>query len=110
MNEELVNVNKWLQDNKLFLNYNKTNYLIFSRKRNKPNITFTINGHILKQQHSIKYLGITIDDKISWNPHITKLKTQLAQTCFALSKLKKYANNKTMKIVYYSLFYSKIKY
>ena len=110
MNNELVNVNKWLQDNKLFLNYDKTSYLIFSRKRNKPKFTLTINNHILKQQHCTKYLGITIDDNISWNPHITKLKTQLAQTCFALSKLRKYANNKTMKKVYYSLFYSKIKY
>ena len=110
VNNELININNWLHSNKLFLNYSKTNYLIFTKKKTKLKFNISINNHILKQQESIKYLGITIDQSLTWKPHIRKLQSTLSRNCYALSKLKDYVPEKTMKSVYYSLFFSKLKY
>ena len=88
VNNELININNWLHSNKLFLNYSKTNYLIFTKKKTKPKFNISINNHILKQQESIKYLGITIDQSLTWKPHIRKLQSTLSRNCYALSKLK----------------------
>ena len=110
LNMELKNINNWLEKNKLFLNHSKSNYLIFSKKKNKPSITISINNNILQQQHTTNYLGIIIDDNLNWKPHINNLKLNLSRSCYALSKLRNYANLYTMKNIYYSLFYSKLKY
>ena len=110
INTELQKINNWLISNKLFLNYAKSNYLIFSKKRSKPNFSININNHTLNQEDSVKYLGITIDNKLTWKPHIKNLRSTLSKSCYALAKLKQYVNKKTMKTVYYSLFYSKLQY
>ena len=50
----------------------KSNYLLF----NSANVALTINGHVLDNVHVVKYLGIFIDDTLSWSfqiNHITRL-------------------------------------
>ena len=94
INKELENVNRWLQNNKLFLNYSKSHYLIFNKSKKKPKLNIFINNNLLKQQDKIKYLGILIDQKLNWKPHINKLKSNLSKTCFLLAKLKPYTNKK----------------
>ena len=110
INTEMIKIDTWLKTNKLFLNYSKSSYLIFSKKQHKHNFKISINDNILDQQHSAKYLGVTIDDKLNWKPHLNNLKSSLSRACYAICKLKSYANIKTLKNVYYSLFYSKLKY
>ena len=40
--------------------------------KHKPLIfNYTLHGHILEEEESSKYLGITINNRMSWNPHIT---------------------------------------
>ena len=110
INEELNKLNHWLQENKLFLNYSKSNYLIFSKRRNKTTMSISINNQILSQQSTAKYLGVTIDENLTWKPHLQNLKSTLAKSCYCLSKLRQYVNKKTLLQVYYSLFYSKLQY
>ena len=110
INTEMIKIDNWLKANKLFLNYSKSNFLIFSQKKQTYHFKISINNSILKQQHSAKYLGVTIDDKLNWKPHLNNLKTSLSRSCYAICKLKNYANLRTLKSVYYSLFYSKLKY
>ena len=110
INKELENINSWLKSNKLFLNYKKTNYLIFSKRKTKYHLNIVINNQKLIEQDSTKYLGITIDNKLSWQPHLKNLQTTLSRGCYALSKLVPYANQYVMKSVYYSLIYSKLQY
>ena len=51
INYELQNVNSWLHKNKLFLNHNKTNYLIFSKRKTKFKFNIFINKHLLQEKH-----------------------------------------------------------
>ena len=86
INTEMIKIDTWLKTNKLFLNYSKSSYLIFSKKQHKHNFKISINDNILDQQHSAKYLGVTIDDKLNWKPHLNNLKSSLSRACYAICK------------------------
>ena len=66
MNKELSKIIEWLHANKLSLNVNKTQYMIFSKKNNNVNIhkLVIINNINLKKVENIKFLGVIIVSKI----------------------------------------------
>ena len=41
--------------------------------------TLSINDAVLSRMDSVKYLGVYLDDKLNWTPHIKLLSLQLAQ-------------------------------
>ena len=100
----------WLISNKLFVNYSKSNYLIFTKKRINHKFNVRLDSKIIDQAHSTKYLGIIINDKLNWKDHITNLKSKLARNNYILHKLKPYVNKKTLKLVYYSIIYPHLQY
>ena len=110
VNIELDKVHKWLKDNKLFINYKKSNFLIFTKKRHKHNFQIKLGTEILNQETSTNYLGITLDDKLNWEPHLNKLKAKLARNCFVIYKIKRYVNESTLKMLYYSFIHPHIQY
>ena len=66
INSELEYVSDWLKVNKLTLNVNKTKFMLFSNSiSNLPgNVTF--NNTVLEKVDTIKFLGLTIDENLSW--------------------------------------------
>ena len=52
---------------------------------------FGYNGQPL-QIPACLYQATRIDNKLSWKPHVQKVKTQLSRACGILSKLKHYTN------------------
>ena len=63
LNRELNNIHVWLCANKLSLNVEKSNFVIFHppEKKITKDIKLDINGKELKRHYCIKYLGILID-------------------------------------------------
>ena len=64
MNKTLKHLDTWLSLNKLTINLNKTNYLIFNN--NKAKLSIIINNIVIIQKISIKHLG---DSNINWKLH-----------------------------------------
>ena len=65
---ELEICSKWLVDNKLSLHMGKTECIIFGSKRKLGkinNFSVKCNGHTIKAQRSVKYLGLTLDDQLT---------------------------------------------
>ena len=58
--------------NKLKLNVSKSNcMLIGSRQRSSGKcLHLMLNGDVLRQTSAIKYLGVYIDQHLTWNAHI----------------------------------------
>ena len=110
INYELTKVYKWLLDNKLFLNYNKSTYLIFTNKKIHHKFNIKVKQNEIKESTFTKYLGITIDNKLNWKPHILNLKSKLARNNYLLFKLSKYVNQSTLRTVYYSLIHPFLQY
>ena len=112
LNSELKLVTDWLRANKLSLNESKAKLLLF-RPINKMNLTLSnikLNGHLLALAKSVTYLGIEIDETLSWNNQIQVLAKKLSRTNRSLSKLRYYIPTETLTSTYYSLFQSYILY
>ena len=65
-NQDLQSIDAWLISNKLSLNVNKSNHILFQTANCKvlPNINLKLRGKIVKKVRSAKFLGVTIDDLI----------------------------------------------
>ena len=64
------NLSKWLNNNRLIPNINKTKLMLITPKKIKvlPDIMF--DGVKLEWVDQIKYLGITLDNRLSFGPHV----------------------------------------
>ena len=68
INHELKVLVQWLRSNKLSLNESKTELITFrSPWKHLPREPHRINKYMLKLHSHIKYLGILIDEVLSWN-------------------------------------------
>jgi retron-type reverse transcriptase len=74
LNNDLSNVNTWLEANKLTLNAEKTEFMLIASKRKlkrfsgNPNIT--IGNYNIKEVKNKKVLGIVLDEELKWGEHI----------------------------------------
>ena len=64
----------------------------------------------LKRVKSVKYLGVILDEKVTWSEQIEDLSKRLSCAAGIFSKLRYYINIKTMIEMYHSLFNSKLQY
>ena len=96
MNNELKLLPDWHRANKLSSNESKTNILIF-RPRRKLNITVPntkLNNFILTPEKTVTYLGIEIDENLSWNKQIEILAKKPSRANGILSKLSHFVSKK----------------
>ena len=111
LNLELYTTDQWLRANKLSLNNNKTNFmLVTSRKHNPASFEVIINYHNISPEDNLRYLGVLLDNKLSWKPHVQRVKTQLSRACGILSKLIHYTTLPVLKVVYNSLIHPYLNY
>jgi len=67
-------LNKWLRANQLSLNFNKTNYVHFTVKRNMAvNLKIGFNNNFIINNTYTKFLCVTINNTLFWNNHIDLL-------------------------------------
>ena len=65
---------------------------------------FKIDGKRLIPIHLVKYLGVLIEEHMSWNEQIYQIKLKLNRAIGILGKLRSHATLNTLRIAYYSLF------
>ena len=76
LNNELENVTKWLNANRLAVNMKKTHYMIFHRPKFKTTAQDVVmQNSALTCVTTTKFLGVIIDHKFKWNDHITYVKS-----------------------------------
>ena len=110
MNKDLSSLFYWLKANKLYLNVQKTELIIFRPAELKidPPFKFTLDDLMkwLALSHSVKYLGVHLDDHLQLN----EVKMKLNRAIEILSKLRYYSNLEILKMVCHSLFGSHLLY
>ena len=112
VNRELDKLYLWLNVNRLSLNIDKTNYIIFHpfNKPLKQQITIKINKKAIQEKKSLKYLGVLIDANLNWKYHISYITKKISRSIGIMYKLRPFLPLNIMKNVYYSLIYSQITY
>ena len=108
MNRELKKVKKWLDANRLSLNIDKTNFVIFHPPRVKipEPVIVKFGRKKIQCENSVKFLGILFDSNLSWKHHINELSKKLSRTLGLFYKIRHYVPLELLKQLYYSLFYS----
>ena len=113
VNIQLSNVYRWLCANKLSLNIEKSNYIIFHSVQRKLNyqVRITLNGQLFKQELSTTYLGVVIDCHLNWKSHISNLSKRLNVTDIgAISEVRHFVDMAILTNLYYSLVYPFLTY
>ena len=112
MNLDLKNLSQWLKANKLYLNFTKTELIIFhsSSKKIDHNLKFKLDGKRLTPTSTVKYLGVLLDEHLLWSKQINHVTTKLNQAIGILSTLRNNTSLKTLKMTYHSLFSSHLLY
>ena len=103
---ELLNIDNWLIANKLFLNSDKTKYILFRMPNSKTppiNLFLTFRGCNIEKVSSIKLLGIIVNENLSWKEHIMLIYKRLRQIFCIIIKIKPNLNEKTLLMLYHSL-------
>jgi ribonuclease HI len=71
MQSGLRMVENWCRDKGLSVNPKKTSLILFTRKRKLESISrLTLFGTELIETNEVKYLGIVLDKKLTWKPHL----------------------------------------
>ena len=102
-NREIELMTQWLVLNKLSVNKKKTNYMLFTnRKINLDLVTVKMGDSLVNRVSAIKFLGINIDDKLTWNIHIGVICNKLSKNIGVMYKLKSLPQN-ILKMIYNSI-------
>ena len=106
--DDINAITKWLLDNKLFLNTDKTNVMLLgssSRLRNVQNDPFSvmINDYKLERVKKAKCLGVVIDDELLWHNQVSSVTQKLFCKIGLLRRLKTFLDTSTLNILYKSL-------
>ena len=94
------------------LNVMKTNYAIFKPRQKKFNssISLSFGGKPLQQSNITKFLGVYIDDHLTWKHHISYVCKQIAKSIGIIFRSRFFLSSTTKLTLYYTLIYPYIVY
>ena len=115
VNIELQKINQWFISNKLSLNMTKTKCSFFHKPSKKDNIPLvlpklSICNNEIKRSESIKFLGVFLDENLTWKDHIRYLENKIAKNIGLLFRSKPYLTKKCLLSLYYSYIHTYISY
>jgi hypothetical protein len=87
-NVEMCKISAWAGDNKIRFNEHKSKVILMTRRKRKERkeIDIYLNNKPLIQEHSLKYLGIIFDSKLTFKEHINYVAEKCTKLIFTLSK------------------------
>ena len=118
VNEELLKLCEWLNSNKLSLNVSKSNFVIFHPYQRKlyreVNLKILDNNSeqlvSLERKTYVKYLGVLIDENLSWKHHINYISTKISKGIGIITRLRHLVPRTTLLNIYRSLIEPYISY
>lgn len=85
LEKALSRINEYFTKWRIKINADKTQAIIFkfnrARRRN-PSIPLTFNGSTIDLAREVTYLGVTLDDRLSFNAHTERCRTKVLK-CFS---------------------------
>ena len=111
VNENLTQVSDWLQTNRLSINVKKTHVMIWTPKsKSLPSLSIKMNNQIIDVVKETKFLGVTLDEKLSWSKHIQNVSNKVSKGIGIIKKLRPFLNRSTLVDLYYAFVYPFLTY
>ena len=82
----------------------------YDTQRETEILNLYIQGRKIKRVQSTKFLGVIIDEDLSWEKHIEELHKKLLSSIISIKRIYNYIPQKHFKTIYHSLFQSNLIY
>ena len=103
LQQDLNKLQSWEKENKMEFHPQKCQVLRITNKKRKICSTYTIHDTILGETEKAKYLGVIINNKLTWKDHITHICNKANRTLGFLRR-NLYDCNPTLKLKCYKTF------
>lgn len=87
LNFTLEGINNWMVENKLQVAPEKSEAIVIAGRKKYGPINIKLGGQIINIKNNLKYLGVVIDNKLSFLPHLEHITTKAEKTVAALSRI-----------------------
>ena len=98
--------------NLLSLNLRKTKYMLLHspNRRLPPRVPLEVHGHAIEEVFEYPFLGLIIDSKMNWSPHINHLKGKISSLCGLLRRISSFIPSNWLLKLYFALIHSRLQY
>ena len=103
----------WCVANKLLINSDKTNSVLFHIKNKPVPKNFTcIQTDVMQitRVKSVQYLGMSLDENLYWHDHVHQICASLVKYFVIFNHIKNFVSLRISKQLYYAFIYSRIQY
>jgi len=111
---DLTKLGSYFSSNSLQLNLAKTNYMTLKPKNSRINTDtdsyITILNTDIHRVNETSFLGVIIDDKLSFHSHIKKIENKVSSGLYALRSVKHILPKQHLKLIYHALISSHLTY
>lgn len=91
LNSDLATISNWFSSNLLTLNISKCNFVIFGNSRRLKlvnDVSLKVNSTAIDRSDSFKYLGVVINQTMSWSEHIDTISTKINQRIGMIKRIR----------------------
>jgi hypothetical protein len=104
-NKIIQHMQEWFNANLLSINWEKTHFMHFTTKNNSSsNFDIMYKDKKLTIDDSVKFLGLTLDNSLSWKKHIEAIVPKLSTATFTMRVVQPFLSLDSLKLIYYSYF------
>jgi len=109
VNNELIKLSEWLSANRLSLNIGKTCYMVLTDKKGVlPGVN--IDGKAIDRVATAKFLGITLDEGLTFTPHVEHVCKRVSSATGMLNRVSFLIPVNVRLKIYYAMIYSRVSY
>ena len=88
----------WMENNDMIVNPDKFDAIILTKdRRDNTGIEITVNDTIIKSNEKVDLLGLTLDDKFSFETHVSAIRGKASGQLNALKRLSSHLTYKSRK-------------
>ena len=111
-NADLTSLAEWLRSNRLSLNLSKTHSIIFSTNPAQRDrvLSLSLNGTSIGTVKSTTFLGVKIDNALTWSEHIAHVASKVSKSVGIIKKASHVLNRESLLTLYRSLIMPYLQY
>ena len=112
IDSEMNKLTEWFKCNKLSLNTKKSSFMIFQPRQKRKTLDFsiTLNSTHINRVKEVVFLGVVLDEHVTWKPHISRITKKVSKAIGLLCKSRFYISKFSLRTLYYSLVYPYLYY
>jgi hypothetical protein len=105
-------VEQYFEINNLLINPSKTHHILFQTKhsRQESNLKILIKNTEIVNAKSTNFLGVVIDNTLSWEDHVEKTCSRISRNLFLINRPSQLLEQNGKRMLHYGLIYPFLSY